>query len=275
LYDREWQIRHCIFDHDGTLSTLREGWESVMEPMMVRSILGYKDGEIAAEERDLVTRRVRQFIDRTTGVQTLAQMAGLVELVREFGLVADEEILDPKGYKEIYNNALMERVRRRMRDVEQGPQERERFIIPGARSFLRALDQRGVVLYLASGTDIEDVEREAELMGYAELFTGGIYGAVGRLDVEAKRQVIQDIIARTGESDGSCIMVVGDGPVEIREGVRVGALTVGVASDEKSRSGINHVKRSRVIRAGANIVVPDFREADMLLRYLGERGGVS
>ena len=34
------KIEHCIFDHDGTLSTLREGWEKIMEPMMVRAILG-------------------------------------------------------------------------------------------------------------------------------------------------------------------------------------------------------------------------------------------
>src|SRR6185312_9704117 len=33
-------IKHCIFDHDGTLSVLREGWEQIMEPMMMRAILG-------------------------------------------------------------------------------------------------------------------------------------------------------------------------------------------------------------------------------------------
>ena len=35
-------IRHTIFDHDGTISTLRQGWEAIMEPMMVRAILGKK-----------------------------------------------------------------------------------------------------------------------------------------------------------------------------------------------------------------------------------------
>ena len=34
------RIQHCIFDHDGTLSTLREGWEAIMEPMMVQAVLG-------------------------------------------------------------------------------------------------------------------------------------------------------------------------------------------------------------------------------------------
>ncbi len=33
-------ISHAIFDHDGTISTLREGWEQIMQPMMIKAILG-------------------------------------------------------------------------------------------------------------------------------------------------------------------------------------------------------------------------------------------
>ena len=29
-------IKHCIFDHDGTLYTFREGWEQIMEAMRLR-----------------------------------------------------------------------------------------------------------------------------------------------------------------------------------------------------------------------------------------------
>ena len=31
-------ITHAIFDHDGTISTLREGWELIMAPMMIKAI---------------------------------------------------------------------------------------------------------------------------------------------------------------------------------------------------------------------------------------------
>jgi rfaE bifunctional protein kinase chain/domain len=34
------RIRHAIFDHDGTLSTLRQGWGKIMEAVMVRAVLG-------------------------------------------------------------------------------------------------------------------------------------------------------------------------------------------------------------------------------------------
>ena len=52
-------IEHCIFDHDGTLSVLREGWESVMEPMMVRAILGPAYDTASAALFADVTRKVR------------------------------------------------------------------------------------------------------------------------------------------------------------------------------------------------------------------------
>ncbi len=44
---------------------------------------------------------------------------------------------------------------------------------------LDALRARGVKLYLASGTDQADVAAEAEALGYAGLFEGRIFGAVG------------------------------------------------------------------------------------------------
>jgi DUF971 family protein len=61
----------------------------------------------------------------------------------------------------------------------------------------------------------------------------------------------------------------GDGYVEIEELKRVGGIAVGVASDETYRTGINDWKRQRLIRAGADIIIPDYRERDSLLEYLG------
>jgi hypothetical protein len=43
---------------------------------------------------------------------------------------------------------------------------------------------------------------------------------------------------------------------------------VGVASDEIKRYGLNPIKRSRLIRAGADLVISDFTEMDHLLKLL-------
>jgi rfaE bifunctional protein kinase chain/domain len=262
------RIRHALFDHDGTLGTLREGWEAVMEPMMLRAILGPRHATADAALRAAVTDEVRRFIDRTTGIQTLAQMAGLAGLVRQFGCMPEAEILDPHGYKALYNEELLQVVRTRLARLQRGELAPGDFQIAGAADMLRRLHAAGVKLYLASGTDHADVVTEAQAMGYAELFEGRIYGAVGDVRIEAKREVLQRIL-REHRVRGTELAVFGDGPVEIREAHRAGGIAVGVASDEVRRAGLNPHKRRRLVRAGADLIVPDFRHGAALLALLG------
>ena len=261
-------IRHAIFDHDGTLSTLRQGWEKIMEPMMLQAILGERLNSTPANVFHLIETEVRAFIDKTTGIQTLAQMKGLIGLVREFGFIPEAQILDEHGYKAIYNQALLKMVQVRIHKIERGEFEPGDFEIKGARQFLEKLQAAGVKLYLASGTDEADVKAEAAVMGYAQLFDGGIHGAVGDLKIEAKRVVVERIIEGGGMS-GAELLVVGDGPVELREGGRHNALRLGIASNEICRYGLDLTKRSRLIRAGADLVIPDFSQMDRLLPFLG------
>jgi hypothetical protein len=47
---------------------------------------------------------------------------------------------------------------------------------------------------------------------------------------------------------------------------------VGIASDEMRRFGRNASKRSRLIRAGAHVVAPDWSQLDKLFQVLGIRG---
>jgi len=263
------QTLHAIFDHDGTISTLREGWEEVMEPMMIHAILGarYKEADEAVYHR--VVNRVREFIDRSTGIQTLVQMEGLVSLVEEFGLVPVQEIRDAHGYKRDYNNALMDKVRRRSGKLEKGQLSPDDFSIKNAIPFLHRLREAGVYLYLASGTDEEDVREEAQAMGYADLFDQGIYGSVGDPAHDAKRVVLDRILADVGPDASDQLVVFGDGPVEIRETCKRGGRAVGIASDEIRRFGLNAAKRTRLIKAGAHLIIPDYSEMEQLLGVLG------
>jgi rfaE bifunctional protein kinase chain/domain len=262
------RIRHAIFDHDGTVSVLRQGWEGIMEPMMVAAILGPRLTDIDDATHDRVVSAVRAFIDRSTGIQTLAQMKGLVDLVHEFGLVPQGGINDEFGYKAIFNKEMLAVVRERVAQLERGALAPDDWQIKGAHQMLELLHAAGVKLYLASGTDEGDTAAEAHILGHAHLFTGGIFGAVGDLRLEAKRDVLARIIGSSGASSGE-IVVIGDGPVEIREGRRFGAYTVGIASDEIRRHGLNLRKRARLIRAGADLIIPDFCQAEALLAQLG------
>jgi phosphoglycolate phosphatase-like HAD superfamily hydrolase len=254
---------------------------------MVRAVLGgsREEGEQSRQEsaREAVRETVRWYIDRTTGVQTLAQMRGLVDIVRDFGFVPEGEILDEHGYKALYNQELLSMVRGRVDLLERGCLDVSDFAVKNAPAFLRALAERGVTLWLASGTDQGDVEAEAAALGYADLFQGRIHGAVGDLGKEPKRIVLNTILSRIGASAAASVaasygpdgpgrqpgvVTFGDGPVEFMETVKRGGTAVGVASDEIRRWGWNMRKRQRLIEAGAAILVPDFSEMRRLIALL-------
>ncbi len=261
------RIEHAIFDHDGTISVLRQGWEDIMHPVMMRSILGEVYDSTDEETYRRVQERVQEYIDRSTGIETILQMQALVDMVREFGFVPADKILDPQGYKRIYNEALMKHVDVRREKLAAGELDPSDFVIKGVIGFLEELHELGIKLYLASGTDHDDVVREAKSLGYANLFGGRIYGYTGGETTNTKRKVIQSLIG-DNKLQGSNLICFGDGPVELREAKRFGGMAVGVASDEIRRYGLNVSKRSRLVKAGADMIVPDYSQSDKILELL-------
>jgi phosphoglycolate phosphatase-like HAD superfamily hydrolase len=254
------RLKHALFDFDGTISLLREGWQGIMAPVMVEMICGE-----TAPTHEIVDE-VRRVINETTGIQTIFQMQRLVEMVRAHGLVPPEKMLDAYGYKDIYNARLMVPVNERIRKLEAGELSIEQATLRGALDFVRKLRDRGVTLYVFSGTDREDVRNEAAKVGAAPFFDE-IWGALRSVEDYSKEKVLKEIIA-THNLHGSEVMTVGDGPVEIRNGKENGCIAIGVASDEVRGHGWDKEKRERLIKAGADIMIPDFGEGQALLDYL-------
>jgi len=134
------RIKHAVFDNDGTISTLRQGWEQVMAPVMVRAVLGDKYETADETLYHKVKSRLADYIDKSTGIQTIIQMEALVDF--------------------------------------------------------------------------------------------------------------------------------GDGPVEIRECRKRDGIAVGIASDEIRRHGLSAEKRTRLVKAGAHVIVPDFSQYETLIELL-------
>ncbi len=258
-------IKHIVFDHDGTLSLLREGWEVSMKNLMIRAISGNRELDKRLSEK--IRIRVSEYIELSTGIQTIQQMEKLVELVKEFNLVPKSDINDKFGYKSLYLKELMISVNERLKDIEDGRINKQIYHIKGAGDFLRELKQYGIELYLASGTDEKNVINEARILGYADHFEGKIYGSVDDIKKFSKRMVIESII-KDNSLNKFEFAVIGDGPVEIREGKKKSGISIGVASDEKSGYGLNLNKRTKLIKAGADIIIPDFSEYQALLSFL-------
>jgi phosphoglycolate phosphatase-like HAD superfamily hydrolase len=253
------QVHSVLFDFDGTLSLIREGWQNVMIPMMVGILGGLDTGETEQELGSVVT----EFVDRLTGKQTIYQMIELCNQIEQRG----GQALDALTYKHMYLDRLWERIADRVEGLKNGSIAAKDMVVPGAFEILNNLRERGVACYLASGTDQPYVLDEAEALGVSPYFEDRIFGALDEYKRFSKAQVIQNILCTHGLR-GSQLLAFGDGFVEIEETKRVGGIAVGVASDEVNRQGINAWKRNRLIQAGADIIVPDFREQDVLLRDL-------
>lgn len=254
------RFKHVLFDFDGTISLLREGWQGIMGPVCVEMICGMH------EPTPEIIREVEEMIDETTGIQTIFQMERLVEMVRAHGLVPEDQIKDAAGYKEVYNDRLMVPVRERLAKLQQGALTLEQATVRGACEFLRLMAAKGVAMYVFSGTDRDDVRNEAAVVGVADYFQE-IWGAIPSVEEYSKEKVIREIIA-AHKLHGTEVLAIGDGPVELRNVKEHGGVALGIASDEQNGHGWDMHKRARLIRAGADILVPDFGEAEALVNYL-------
>ncbi len=172
---------------------------------------------------------------------------------------------------ERYRVDLARVIDERRRALASGEAPAERYLLPGARSVLEGLRARGVAMFLASGTDHDQVVLEADLLGLTGYFALGIAGAVPPPGVFTK-DLLVDRLVRDKIYRGDQILGIGDGPVEIAAVARVGGVAVGVASDEQRPGRLNADKRERLIAAGAHIIVPDLSENALLLHYLFDRG---
>lgn len=253
-------IKHVVFDFDGTISLIRDGWQNVMVPMMVEFLQSETDTNETHEELEAI---VVEFVDRLTGKQTIYQIMQLCEEIEKRGGKPKE----PLEYKDAYNQRLLPIVDQRISDLAEGELSAESLRVPMSLEFLQNMHELDIKCYLASGTDVEFVKNEAKLLGVAGYFNGGIYGALREYKKFSKAMVIQKILTDFGLS-GSELLIVGDGYVEIENAKAVGAIAIGVASVEDNVYNMNADKRERLIRVGADIIVPDFREGDQLLEYL-------
>jgi phosphoglycolate phosphatase-like HAD superfamily hydrolase len=175
--------------------------------------------------------------------------------------------LDPLAYKHRYHDLLMDRIRGRLAALAGGTAVAEDWTVPGSHRLLEDLRERGMSLYLASGTDLKYVRQEAELLLVAPYFGEHIYGALDDYQNFSKKMIIERILRDHG-LHGEELLGFGDGFVEIEEIKRVGGVAVAVASDEVNRRGINAWKRNRLVQAGADVVIPEYRKGHRLLRYL-------
>jgi phosphoglycolate phosphatase len=253
-------FRCIVFDFDGTLSLLRGNWQGLMVPMMVETLAATGSGE---SQREL-TAIVEEFVTRLTGQPTMQQMLALCDEVEKRGRSRP----DPQHYFARYLDMLISRTEARIQEVYSGKATPDEMMVPGARPLVDRLQSHGCILVIASGTELSDVQHESGVLKIDRYFGPRIFGPVQNDPRFSKERVLRQLINEHGLR-GDQIASIGDGPAEILAIKAVGGLAIGVASDEVHQGGrVNQLKREHLLRAGADVIIPDYRDLASVLSML-------
>ncbi|MBI5030366.1 MAG: HAD family hydrolase [Chloroflexi bacterium] len=252
------RIRVAIFDFDGTLSLLREGWSEIMHSLVFAELEQTPQHEDEATLRDFVW----DIIYQTAGQQTIYQMIRFAQEIEKRGGTPRT----PEEYLRIFTEKLLERVHERVALLKSGVSAPSDWLVPGSVETLQALRAHGVTCYIASGTGESFVRDEAKLLGIAPFFAG-MYGSHADYKNHSKKVIIGNIVEKHGLREGELVMF-GDGATEIADAKAVGGIGAGLATNETTRDGINPIKRMALVQAGADIIIPDFCDCAELMNYL-------
>jgi len=259
---RRGPFRAVLFDFDGTLSLIREGWPRVMVGMMIERL---REQTLAREPEAELQSHLIRLVMAQNGAPTIRQMEVFVEEVRRRGGVP----ADPWEYLRQYISRLMDMVRERWHVLETGQAPAADWVVPYVHALLGNLRERRLPLFVASGTEYDHVAHEARILQVEEFFPSGINAPKNNDPTFRKATVIARIIAELGIR-GEELLSFGDGMVETAEVKHVGGVAVGVASSEYG-SGVgvvNPTKRAALIDAGADLIIPDYAHQNELIRWL-------
>ena len=247
------KVTEVVFDFDGTLSWIRHGWPRMMTGLFRRY---YPTVGIADDaERE---RLFEGIVFGMNGQPTIQQMTTFVRAVKGCG--GPEH--DPEDLRAEFQAELDAAIARRVEAVRGGLKDRDAYVVHGARAILEWLRAQGLRLWVLSSSVQHRVREEAEILGLDGFFEDRIFGSTGDPRGFSKASVFAEILARTGGT-GANVLSFGDGPVEMRDTRALGGIAVGVCTDEDvNGSGtVEAGKRAILLGAGAQVILPDFRDA--------------
>jgi phosphoglycolate phosphatase-like HAD superfamily hydrolase len=253
-------ISHIIFDFDGTLSWLRHGWPEIMLHGWL-PLLPAAAGETDAQRRELLMGVILGL----NGQPTIRQMIRFAELVQQRG--GPEH--DPEQLRAAYQARLDREIATRSELIRSGRATTDDFVVHGARPLLQQLRRAGFQLMVLSSTHEVRVREEAELLQLTEFFDDRIVGSPANPEGFSKMAELKKLMRETGVS-GAQLLSFGDGPVEMAATKELGGVSIAVCSDENHNGSgvIDDFKRRQLLDAGADAVIPDFRDAWALVQRL-------
>ena len=250
-------FRVAVFDFDGTLSLIREGWSKVMANLGIQLL---RQQNLTLED-NLAGHLERQML-LLSGKPSIVQMQKLSsEVAVRGGTAPDPQLLLKEFLRRLYSITDL-----RSERLRSGDDAKESWAVPGCYAVLDSLREQGIRVILASGTDRSFVHSEAALLKMTEYFGAEIYAPDDNSANFNKRDVFDAIV--NGDIRGEEIVSFGDGYAETVEAKRIGAAVIGLATNEVGNSSVNAMKRKMLAELGADIVIPDYRDGVALLEWL-------
>ncbi len=253
-------VRAVIFDFDGTLSLIREGWASLMADIGTEHLHAL---HLLYEPAEVTHARLERQMLASSGQPSIVQMGLISKEILARGSVAPapEELL-----AEFYHR-LNQMIESRIHSLETGTATPAQWAVPGAAELLATLADRGLPMFLVSGTVKEFVLRERNLLGFTHFFGEEVYAPTHDRDGFQKRLAIQQILTKTGIL-GTEFLGFGDGFAETVEVKAIGGCAIGVASSPAGNRELQPVKAELLTQFGADAIVPHFADADDWLPLL-------
>lgn len=256
------KFKVALFDFDGTLSLIRAGWQEIMIPYFIEEFKSSLPQHKETDEE--IESLITAFVDNLTGKQTIFQCMKLKEEIEIRGGTAKEAM----DYKTEYLNRLFRKIESKREGLSNGSINPLQLLVRGSEGFLTALKNNGIEIFCASGTDQPQVIEEATLLGLDAYFGNNIFGALDEHADQCSKELVINRLLTENNIKGEELLSFGDGFVEIELVKNVGGYAVAVATDEEKQYGVNEYKRERLLKAGADAVIPDFEDFDALVRYL-------
>lgn len=240
------EIKCVVLDYDGTLTTLRKGWDLILTD--------YARGKINPNGLpcDALDDEIRHLCAHAGGTTPKQLVSRLIAIMDKMNLIDKSEIKSLEFYAKDYADHFQEKIDER---VKHFAKESESYVITAVRPMLDFISSQKTLNYIVTGsceTAVKDELQKLEMLHHFEK----VYGASLEMDGNLKLDAMNEIIARHRLSPCE-VLIIGDGSTETRAATELKLPVIGIASDEHT-GGLCSKKRDMLAELGAHAIISDY-----------------
>ena len=239
-------LKCLVLDYDGTLTTLRKGWDVILSDYARKKINPYN------KECDSLESEILELTDHAGGTTPKQLMNRLIALIQKMNLRPQEEINTVEYYAKEYADHFQTMINDRLENFSSAS---ESYVISHVRPMLDFISAQETHNYIVTGSCEIAVKDELAKLQMDHFFSR-VYGASLEMEGNLKLDAISEIMDR--HSLKPCeILIIGDGSTEMRAAKELNLPAIGIASDEHN-GGLCEKKRQLLKGLGAHAIIADY-----------------